>query len=104
MLSARSALICGLVLTLGTRAFASGSAPIAAPENLIVEVWINGLNSNVVARLVNRDGRWWASLSDLADAGVNLNRATTADHGLVALAKLDGIVAEIDHPDQRLLI
>ena len=105
MRSARSA-ICGcLVLTLGTRGFASAaSAPIAAPQSLLVEVWINDLNSNVDARLVNRDGHWWASLSDLAEAGVNLSKATTADHGLVALAKLDGIVAEIDQPDQRLLI
>ena len=44
------------------------------------------------------------TLIDLAEAGVNLSKATTADHGLVALAKLDGIVAEIDQPDQRLLI
>ncbi len=99
----RSAVVCGwLFLCMGPAPASAATAAPAAPQNLILEVWINGQDTNALVRLVDRGGRWWASRSDLLDAGINVN--IPADHGLVPLAGLDGIVADIDQADQRLIV
>ena len=101
MRGVRPALVRGCFgLLMAHSAASPAAAAVAAP--LILEVWINDANTSVVASLVNREGSWWASRSDLIDAGINVNAALPADHGLVPLAKLNGITAEVDRTDQRL--
>lgn len=101
----RSAVVCGwLGLAAGCAGTTVEAAPSVTPQPLILEVWINGLDTNVVATISRRGGLWWASRDDLSDAGVNVNGIEFRNRGLVPLSRLDGIVAEIDNAGQRLLI
>src|SRR5437879_6931553 len=103
MRGVRPALVRGCFCLLMAHSAASpAAAAVAAP--LILEVWINDANTSVVASIVNREGAWWASRSDLIDAGIKVTAELPADHGFVPLAKLNGITAEIDRAEQRLVI
>lgn len=85
-------------------AHVSAATPPVETANLILEIWVNGVNTNVVADLVNRGGQWWAERSDLADAGINVTKGEFAGRALVPLANLDGVAVDIDKADQRLLV
>ncbi|HEY5048334.1 MAG TPA: fimbria/pilus outer membrane usher protein [Rhizomicrobium sp.] len=74
------------------------------PQTLILEIWVNGTNTHVIASLVNRGATWWANRADLVAAGVNVTAKQTARDGRVSLFGFDGIKAEIDSADQRLTI
>src|SRR5437016_11235973 len=99
----RPALVRGcFCLLIAHAATSTAAAAVNAP--LILEVWINDANTSVVASIVNREGAWWASRSDLIDAGIKVTAELPVDHGFVPLAKLNGITAEIDRAEQRLVI
>jgi outer membrane usher protein len=92
---------CLMVLCAGsTVAFALQNAA----RDLVLEIWVNGANTNVVTTVADRDGQLWAARDDLLDAGINLNQMQSSDGKSIALAKLTGVAVAIDQPDQRLLI
>ncbi|HEY2444703.1 MAG TPA: fimbria/pilus outer membrane usher protein [Rhizomicrobium sp.] len=105
MRRARSAVLCCWFLLAAACPGSSnaGTASLAA-TNLVLEIWINGANTNVVTDVVKRDGSWWVSRSDLNNAGINVNVMPGVEHGLVSLARVSGVTADIDGADQRLLI
>ena len=90
------------LVLLATHAVAEMPATKAA-QHLILEAWINGANTNVDVTLVKREGKWWIARSDLKAVGIVV--ADRSDRSaLVPLATLDGISANIDDADQRLII
>jgi outer membrane usher protein len=90
MIMRRGALIILIVLFAAYRADA---------QPLLLEIWINGRNTHVVARVVEHDGKFEVSNVDLADAGLAVARG-----GSQSLDARTDIRAEEDSEDQRLLL
>ncbi|MGN6147578.1 MAG: fimbria/pilus outer membrane usher protein [Rhizomicrobium sp.] len=74
-----------------------GSAAHANP--LLLEIWLNGRNTHVVARVMEKEGTLEISNADLADAGLAVPR-----EGTQRLGAHTTIRAEEDVADQRLLL
>ena len=85
------------------RAFAMmGLLLIAAPARgsaLLMEIWINGRDSHIVARVTPQDGKFAIANADMADAGIAVARS-----GTELLDSATSIRAEADEVNQRLLI
>ncbi|MGN6516796.1 MAG: fimbria/pilus outer membrane usher protein [Rhizomicrobium sp.] len=81
-----------------TLAFAS-IVSAAHARGLLLEIWINGRDSHVVARIIERDGGLEVANADLANAGLAVARA-----GSRLLDAHTAIGAEEDGANQRLLL
>jgi outer membrane usher protein len=77
--------------------FLMGSSAHANP--LLLEIWLNGRNTHVVARVTEKEGNLEISNADLADAGLAVPR-----EGKQRLGAHTAIRAEEDVADQRLLL
>jgi outer membrane usher protein len=86
----RGALILAMLLT-------SVSAARASP--LLLELWVNGRDTHVVARTIEKDGKWKVSNADLADAGLSVPGS-----GAQWLDAATDIHAREDEQGQRLLL
>lgn len=75
----------------------AGHAVRAQP--LLLEIWINGHNTHVVAQVLDRNGKLELRNADLADAGLVVARS-----GKQLLDAQSDIRAEEDAADQRLLL
>ncbi|HEX3430831.1 MAG TPA: fimbria/pilus outer membrane usher protein [Rhizomicrobium sp.] len=95
-------LVCGTLCGGASASIASNVVPPSPGQKLILDVWVNGVDTSVIAKIIKRDGLWLASAADLKDAGINLNNASPG--GPVALSKIDGLTVEVDQADQRLMI
>ena len=77
-----------------------GAAAIEAPQQLELELIVNGLATGRIARVETGHGQYWLHTADLRDAGIRI--AATSD--IVDLATLDGVRADYDRPRQRLYL
>ena len=74
-------------------------AQAACAQDLLLEIWLNGRNTHVVARVVERNGRLDVANADLADAGLAVAR-----EGRQLLDARTQIAARKDAINQRLLL
>ncbi|HEY8949745.1 MAG TPA: fimbria/pilus outer membrane usher protein [Rhizomicrobium sp.] len=72
---------------------------VARAGPLLLEIWINGRNTHVVARVEDKDGKFKVANADLADAGLAVAR-----EGAVWLDGNSNMRAEEDAANQRLLL
>lgn len=79
---------------------AHGAAAIEAPQQLELELIVNGLATGHIARVETGPGLYRLRAADLRDAGIRI--AATAD--VVDLAALEGVRADYDRPRQRLYL
>lgn len=77
----------------------SSVAP-AAPQQLELELVVNGLATGRIARVEVAGGRYRLHPADLRGAGVRI----AADQDMIDLASLDGVHADYDIPRQRLYL
>ena len=94
---------CVATLILASAAIAR-AAPSGQAGELLLEIWVNGATHHVVAHVIDRDGALWVSHDDLAAAGIKLDASQAGADGLVAINKLDGVRAEVESGEQRLVI
>lgn len=86
----RRALIVSAALLLITPSYA---------DTLLLEIWLNGRNTGVVAQVHEKDGRISVRNSDLVAAGIGMEQT-----GMTTLDAKTPIRAEEDATDQRLLL
>jgi outer membrane usher protein len=73
-------------------------------RKLILDFWVNGVDTGVVGAVVGREGKWLAERADLIKAGINPNALSSANQGLVEITSLNGVNAEVDSTDERLVL
>ncbi|MEI9989181.1 MAG: fimbria/pilus outer membrane usher protein [Rhizomicrobium sp.] len=71
-------------------------------ERLLLEIWVNGHASPVLAKVIDRDGAIFVDAADLAASGIKIAPAEVDADGLVALAPLGGLRAELVGQEQKL--
>ncbi|MEJ0025033.1 MAG: fimbria/pilus outer membrane usher protein [Rhizomicrobium sp.] len=81
---------------------AGAAAAASGGERLVLELWVNGHSSHVIAKVIDRDGAILVDAVDLAAAGIKAGPAETDADGLVALAALDGVQAQLQGAEQQL--
>ncbi len=79
-----------------------GAAAASDTEQLVLEVWVNGHSSHVIAKVVERNGAIFIDAVDLAASGIKLGPGETGADGLVALAALGGVQAQLQGAEQQL--
>jgi outer membrane usher protein len=95
-----AARICGLagVAMLACSAANAGDAP------LLLEIWVNGHTHHVIGKVVARNGVLWAKASDLLAARIKIDSIEIGTDGLVALATIHGLQAQVIDSTQELQI
>ncbi len=84
-------------------AHVSFAAFSASDRHFLLEVWLNGRNSHVIAQVDRHDGELWVSRAELAGYGVRLNSRDPAGRN-IPLNALSGVHAVVDERRQRLMI
>jgi len=92
-LAAASLLICS-----------AASAAMGDPQPLLLEMWVNGHTHHVIGKIVTRNGMLWARAADLIAAGIKIDSVEIGTDGLVALATLHGLQAQLVGSEQELQI
>jgi len=93
VLTAVLALICVASATGATR---SGT------QQLLLEIWLNGRTSHVIAKVIDRDGEILVNAVDLGAAGIKIGPAEADADGFVVLGKLSGVQARLLGEEQKL--
>jgi outer membrane usher protein len=73
-------------------------------RKLILDFWVNSVDTGVVGAVVDRGGKWLAERADLIKAGINPNTLSPANQRLVEIASLSGVNVEVDSTDERLVL
>jgi outer membrane usher protein len=92
------------VLMLACAPMSQAAAGTDDTQQLLLEVWVNGHTSHVIAKVADRDGAFSVNEVDLGAAGVKVNPGEAGSDGYVALAALSGVHVELVGSEQKLLI
>ncbi|MEI9887772.1 MAG: fimbria/pilus outer membrane usher protein [Rhizomicrobium sp.] len=93
-----------LAAVLAYLCLAGAAAATSGDEPLVLEIWVNGVSSHVIAKAVDRDGAIFVRAADLAAAGIAIRPAEKDADGFVALAGLDGMRSVLLDAEQQLLL
>jgi outer membrane usher protein len=76
----------------------------APPQELLLEVWLNGRSRNLLASVIRADGTALLLCADLAQIGIRATPSECAGRDRIDVAKLGGVKAEIDMVEQRVML
>lgn len=80
------------------------SMTVTAPQEVYLDVSINGQPTSMIARFVLRDGRLYANAKDLTTMGLALPAAQASSDADIELDRIDGLSYEYDSTDLRIAL
>ncbi len=95
-----------LLIIIISTVFISIASSANAEEDLrlLLELWVNDSNKNIVSTIIQRDDKLLVNANDLGMAGIKTNTAEIDKDGMVDLYQLSDINMRYSEIDQKLLI